>query len=452
MEQIEEYIKEYKNASNKIEYFQNLSNEEKQELYKNMTLTEQKELLSVLPFQYIKDFILILEKQEQQEVYKNLNDNQLKAIYNTFNEAEKKDMIIALESRQNILNDRMSEARSNIGISTSNIERATNSIETSKTNITINKQNIKEKKQELKANKVVLKKLDRERKRNLRKVMRSKKRLNGRLSRIGIISKYRTKKYMDRLNALEQSNINIDAQNFIIQQTNQEIKDLRENIEKEKLNIEKQHQTIKEEHKNINANVSRIDRTEKQIRKLSASEKKVLGRKLYNKVVLERDCIVVRKKKEQEKKVENTQSKQIVETNNQQVERISPNQTEVIEPQHNNTEQMVNNMINNANRLQGMGVNFCPPANIIGSIQGPELLQNPIMQINQQQLILASYTMMAIYNYALQQMMLQQQQQNQELANGRSRTLSPNSRGSVSLILLASLIFFILGLFLFIIN
>lgn len=426
---------EYKIASDKIEYFQNLSNEEKIELYKNMTLPEQRELLSVLPFQYIKNFILMHPKEKQQYIYENLNDNQLKAIYNTFNEEEKKNMINALESRQSILNDRIIESRENIQISTSSIEKSNESIENSKTSITNSKETIKEKKQEQKANKIILKKLSKERKQNLKKVMRAKKRLNGRLSRIGIISKYKTKKYMDKLSELEQTNQNIDEQNSIIKRTEQEIKDLKENIEKEKINIEKQEQSIKEEQKNINANVSRIDMTEKQIRKLSNTEKKVFGRKLYNKIILERDCILVRKKKEI--KIENEQYKQI--------ERISPDQVEIIEPTHENTELMVNQTIDNANKLQGMGVNFYQPANIIGSTQQTELLQNPIAQLNPQQQVVLTYAMMF---YVMLQNKLQQQQQNQDLSN----EYTPKSRGSINIILLVSIILFTASLVLFIIK
>ena len=107
----------------------------------------------------------------------------------------------------------------------------------------------------------------------------------------------------------------------------------------------------------------------------------------------------------------------------------------------------LNNIVNNTNKLQEIGVNFYPPANRIGGIQGPELLSNPITQISQEQLILMLYTMTALYNYNLQQMIQQQQPEN--LSEGYTKTLSKNSRGIVNLTLLASITFFIIGLILF---
>ena len=349
-------------------------------------------------------------------------------------------MIEILEKRQLELNETLTQSRKSIQSSTSSINRANDSIEQSKINITQNKENIKQKKEELKNKKVVLKKLDRERKRKLKKVLASKKKLSSPLNRIGIISKYRTNKYLERLNELEQTNQIIDTNKIESAKIKQEINDLNDAINREKQNIEEQKQIKEEGYRNINKNISKIEKTEYQIKKLSNTEKKILGQKLYKKIVFERDCIIVRNKKSiQEQVITNENNINLTHG----IERLKDSEVEVIAPLKNNTEEMVNNIVNNTNKLQEIGVNFYPPANIIEGIQGPELLSNPITQLSQEQLILIMYTMTALYNYNLQQMMIQQQ----NLQEGHTRTLGKS--GIVNLTLLASIIFFIIGIILF---
>lgn len=441
---------EYKNTTDKLEFFEQLSNEEKRNLYNQLVTTIRKDLLSNLPFQQLKKFISICSKDEKIEIYKNLSDIQLKQIYKESSELEKKEMIQVLETRLNDLNNRVDEARSNINNSTSNIESLKQSIENSAMNISVNKQNIKQKEQELKANKVILKKLDKERKRNLKRALRSQKKLSSPLNRIGIISKYRTKKYLDRIEQLEQTYKAINNQNMTNAQIYQDINNLKDKIEQEKNNIEQQEQKINQEQQNIKSNISRIERTEIQIKKLSKSEKKMLGRKLYHKVVAERNCVMTCKKTQTEK-FEQIQTKENqAQDIEPKVEEKDSSKVETIEPQKNNTETLINTMINNTKKLQEMGINFYQPTHPINVTSNPDLVSQPIAQISQEQLITMTYTMIALYNYTLQQML--EQHRNQELTNSHARTLSPNSRGNVTLALLASVIFFVLGLLLFLVN
>lgn len=440
----------YQNSPDKIDYFETLSKEEKQELYQQLSIGEQKELLSILPFQYIKEFISTYEIEKQGDIYQRLNDSQLTAIYNTSSQEEKQSMIQAIETRQIKLNETVNRSNQEINKSSSVIAKSTQEIEKSHQNIAINKENIKESRHELKQNKIILKKLNKERKKKLKQVMRAKKSISPlrKTNRIGFISKYRTKKYLEKIESLQQIEININDQRMTNEQIQQQINTFNKIIEKEQKNIEKQESRIEKEQANINRNVSRIDRTEKQIKKLSKEEKKLLGRKLYNQTVFARDCIIVRKKKETKVAKKEEQPAPIATP---KVEVIDPKDVS-IEPAQKNTQETVNTVMNNANRLQEMGVNFYPPANRINNTQNEDLLKSPMMQITPEQLILMSYTMMAVYNYALQQMMLQQNREQQSLSNGHTRTLSPNNRGVVNVTLLMSIILFIFSLFLFFIK
>lgn len=441
---------EYKNTTDKSDFFEQLSNKEKINLYNLLGSDRREDLLSALSFDKLKEFISIYPKKDRMEIYKNLSDKVLKQLYKEASDTEKQEIIQTFESKQMNLHDRVEEARSNISNSTSNIEQSKQSIENSTMNIAINKENVKQKQQELKANRVILKKLDKERKRNLKKAIRAQKKLSSPLNRIGIISKYRTQKYLDRVEQLQQTYQAIDTQKMTNTQIYQDINNLKEQIEKDKNNIAQQKQKIVQEQRNIKSNISKLERTEIQIKKLSKSEKKMLGRKLYHKVVSERNCVMICKKTQTEK-FEQIQTKENQAQNIEpKVEKIDSSKVEVIEPQKNNTEIMVNTMVNNANQLQEMGVNFYPPAHPINVTPNPDLASQPIMQISQEQLIIMTYTMIALYNYNLQQML--QQQQSQNLTNGHTRTLSPNSRGNVNFALLASIIFFTLGLILFLIK
>lgn len=443
---------EYKNSVDKVEYFQTLSNDDRKKLYNSLTSREQQELLSTLPFQYLKNFITSYNLEDQQNLYKRLSDSQLKAIYRSSSKEEQQKMTQALEARQIKLNETLDMAREAIKTSTSNIEKANQRIERSNINIAINKQNIKEKKQELKQNKVILKKLTKERKKNLKRVMRAKNKTNPlRMSnKIGIISKYRTRKYLEKVENLQQIDDMIDAQKMTNEQIMMQIDKMNETIKKEQTNIEKAEKRIENEKHNIHSNIYRIERTETSIKKLSKSEKKLLGRKLYNQTVFERDCIIVRKKKQSLQGGKKQEKITNIEPQQQNIERIEPSQVEVIDSK-NDTQASINNIMERADKLQKMGVNFYAPAKQINGVQKAEILKGPIVQMNQEEFIRMTYTMAAVNNYILQQIIQQQIMQQQNLSNSYQRTLSKN-RGNVNFALLLSLILFIFSLVLFFIH
>lgn len=450
-----DYNKEYLNTSDKVAYFQSLTEQEKKLLYQSLATSNQKELLSILPLSYLKAFIAIYPKEEQQNLYKNLSDTQLIALYRSSSTIGKQEMIEILEQRQITLNERIEESRKNIQDATTKITEAHQSIETSTINIANNRLNLKEQHQNLKQNKVILKKLTNERKKQLKKVIRAQSRASSSklTNRIGIISKYRTKKYLEKIEQFQEKDQMVIEQRHKNAQITSQINEIKQTITKEQDNIVNQQNHIKNAKHTLNYNISAIGRTEAKITSLSKSEKKLLGRKLYHQTIAKRDCIMVRKKKQihtASELLEQTpaQSATIKEEPLKSQEPI----VEVVNSSKANTEQQVNNIMNNVEQLHEMGVNFYPPSIPNNQVQSANFLEKPIMQMSQEQLILASYTMMAVYNYALKQMLKQTQLENQNLTNGRSRTLAPENRGVVSLTLLISIILFIFSLFLFFIK
>ena len=289
-------VSEYRNQvdGNKIQFFKELSNEEKKELYDGLEKNEQEHLLFLLPFQYIKSFIFSLNKEEQKKIYAQLNNNQLKAIYNSLNEAEKEEMEFALEDRQVDFIRNMDQAMYNIHTARNEIENAQNQITNSSIQQVNDRIELQNQKQELKEIKVQFKQLEKERKRNLQKIKRASR--SRTLDRIGFFSKRRMNKLMKITNELEEINQKFDSlrnQNIAV---NENIKNAKEKIERERQNIiEAKAQILKSKY-SIQENTRVIEETKVEIKKLSQVEKNVLGKKLYRKKINERNLLITRKK------------------------------------------------------------------------------------------------------------------------------------------------------------
>ena len=109
-------------------------------------------------------------------------------------------------------------------------------------------------------------------------------------------------------------------------------------------------------------------------------------------------------------------------------------------------------MFNVANLLAQMGANFYQQPNMTNNVQNASLDQDPITQMTRNQMIVATYAMMAFWmlQQQLQQQLAIQNQQSQDKTVGYSRGLKPNNSGMVNLALLVSIILFIMSIFLFI--
>jgi len=451
---------QYKQTEDKIIFFSNLTQAEKKSLYNELQYKEQSELLSILPFQYIKNFIFSYPKQEQQNIYKRLNQNQLKAIYNNLNADEKKEMMEVLEIRQIELATHLEESQRNIKNSKTTISSSEQTITNANENINKAKEELKTNKKELKENKIILKKIEKEREKQLKRVMKAKRKssLTRIQNRISIISKYRTKKYLHRLEELEIINQNLNSQKEAVDKIKTNITNQREIIQSSKEQIKNEKITIQEEIEKINNNVSSMNRTEIKIKKLNKMEKNILGRKLYHQQVSNRDTILIRNK--QPKNVTKTieennlpkenvtylQNKQNIEqTSIQNKENVQTPEVEVIPSSRTNTQEKMEHVLNRANALNQMGVNFYPPVPI-NPIQNVSLSEEQITKLNQNQMIVMSYAMVAIWNYIYQQQLANQQ--NMNVQNDEEKH-SLGRRGVVNLYLLLSVILFIFSLVLF---
>lgn len=466
----EELIKEYRNNIDKITFFRSLSSYEKELLYTEFDTYEKDNFINEIPSLYLKDFVTSSNNDIKKDIFSRLNENQLKSIYNNLNNDEKNSMVEILNERQLGLLDKIDEARKNITKATDAIKRSEGVINDSTISISNAQMEIETQKQELKQNKVNFKKLERERKKRLQKVLRKSK--PSVLDRIGIFSKRRINKLKELTASLEEVNKNIDDLTAYNVEVEEKIERLTASVEKNKQNIIDARDTISKSKDDIHFNAETIKNTQKAIKKVSKEDKRILGRKLYNQQIKEIDAIATRRKMSQNNKKQASQpsqtsspskqqqniqtrvqqpQQQSIKASSQQPKKQSP-QTQSNQNQQLNTEEIVNNLIKSLQSLNNMGITCSQPSTNIPSQQNPGLLNNPTFSLNNQQLAIASYVILAVYNY-----MQQQQQQNQminaqNLNNGYQRTLNKGSRGVVNLSLLLSLILFIFSLVLFFIK
>lgn len=453
-------VNEYINSNDKISFFSNLSVEDKKKLFREMTYTEQKELLMILPFNYIKQFINSFNQEERKNLYSRLSENQLKAIYNTLSEEDKQKMASSLEERQADFIEKVNRHTENIQKKTTDIALSQHKIQESTINITNAKEAIHNNKNELKQVKVQLKKLEKERDRNLKKLLKASR--SSPFDRIGIISKYRTNKLLKRQAEIEQTKIDINNLKGYRENIQQNIQTAQNRIVNEQQKIVDMKERIQRDKQSIHSNTKAIRNTEIKIKKLSQAEKRLLGRKLYHQQISERDAIIIRRKKQETRQQEirenNTitpPNKKTLTENNQAVVQQSGTdkviQSEVVDTPKDNKQQQIQQFLDQMIGLNNMGVNFYPPMNILPKMQGQELIEDPITTMTRNQLIMATYSMIAIYNY---QRLLEEQKQNQvnqsqDLAQGYTKILHKGNPGLVSLTFLISILLLLLTTMLF---
>lgn len=416
-EKIEDYLK--------TDYFARLSPNDRKDLFKELTKEEQNDILENLPFQYLKSFISTYTEQEQRELYRRLNEDQLKAIYTTMNKDEKQQMATVLDEVQNDLLKRIEEKRENINQASNKMIASTNQIKNSTINLANAKINLKTQNQELKQMQVVLKKLDKERERKLKKVLKASK--PSIFDRISIISKYRTKKLLNKVEQLEMTNQQLDEMRTNKDQIIQNIKNTEEYIQKEKENIEKSKDRIAESKKEIHLSSKQMKDLTIQVKKVSKTEKRILGRKLYRQQVNMRESIMIRRKPTQ--------------TNQQNKENSHPNST-------SDTKTAINNFIQTIAAQQQAGIEYANSPLQIDKIQAENLQEDPLSKIDQNQEIVFENICQMISEY--QNAKKTHKTNEQDINNQYTRV--KRSSGIVSLSLLLSIILFIFSLFLFFIK
>lgn len=454
----------------KLTFFSNLSLKEQTDLFFQLTHADQKEMLSSLSINTIKNMIATAKNDSYKEyIYRQLTSNQLETLYKISSEEDQKDMLNHLDANQQLLTDRVAELNSDIKSSTAAIKKSTTAIQNSRVAIEKAKVAIKQNKQELKQTKITLKKLDKERSKRLKKVLKASK--PSVLDRVGIFSKYRTQKLMTRLEELQLTEKEIDKNTLRDENLRASIIKNKEQIEQERQNIKKNQQTIVRNEQKINNRIKRIGNLEIKIQSLDKTEKKILGKKLYNQRIATRDLVAVRKKKDVQKKaqpqqkVEPLQQADIAQkqapiqasaptpTSTQNPDKTQPAPASV-NVNANSATDLLNSMLSLTSALQSLGVNFYPPQNVPNQPQSANLLANPIMTMDKMQAMIANYAMIAIWNQARLQyeanLRQQQEQQLLEQQQTHQRTLKPG--GFVNLSLLISAILFILSLFLFFIK
>lgn len=473
-----EKFEEIEDITTKTQAFLNLETQEKQKLYNQMKYSEQRSLLDQLEQTELIEFILSFEEGKRNRLYNQISDHKLKRIYKNLGEKDKQDLLKYLNDMHFNLEMEKEEKYQSINNYQKEITTNQNKIETSKNNTNHSKEEIKNNKQQLKKTKIIIKKIEKQRKQQLKKILKSSK--PSVLDKIGIIKKYRTNKLIAQTERLNEIEIELNNQKTDKEKYNQNIINLRTKIAEEKENIKLSQQTITQNIERMNETTKSIGKLDVKIKKLSNSEKRILGRKLQQQQMIQREEIMTRRKTnitvsknpEQSPPI-NQQTKSSNEssplptninsssnqTNQSPPKESSPNQTTVSSNQsENSTKKTIEQMQMLLENLQNLGINFLIPPQHIEENQSIQLLDNPITRMNQVQIILATqianfykqYAEMLQKYYQQQMNMNPEMQPNQEQGYARTRTKS--NSGFVSSMLLLSFILFIFSLFLFFIK
>ena len=446
-------LNEYRNSSDKISFFSSLSNDQQKELYQSISEIEQDDLLFILPLQYLKDFILSYPIEKRDQFYQKLNDNQLKAIYQSFSSFDKKDMQKVMEERLQNLKNQVDNSSSLVNDHMQEIHSLQEDIQTSTMRRVNAQSDLVVKRRELKDAKVVVKKLEAIRKKRYQKLLRISR--PSILDRVGIFSRYKTNKMLEYQNLVNEVNQDLVDANLYKDDVQSDIDTDKKTIIQETENLKAYAQQIKDEKKEIYQRTKEIKKAQVQMRKLSQTEKKLFGRKLYRQVVSERDLVMKRKgnvlgEYRLEEKGMNkdelivdrsltSSSYQPKESDAQQAKEAltspKPEKSQTVEvvDTAKTTQQFLNEVMNAKN----MGIQFYPAFSFppLNQVQSGQLLQNPIANITKAQIVLATYSLMAVYQYMnmLEQSQKQNQEQSQEDRHGFSR-------GNVHFVLLISIL------------
>ena len=439
-------IEEYKKSSDKINFFSQQDLTHQKEIIVSLSNNEKSNLLSGLSFTTIERLLreFSIDSKERRDIIVSMSRDSLMAIYRNANQDEQESIRKELAGIQGYhelfigkQEKRINDANHNIDKANIRIDKANNSIVNS--NIKIN--SIKE---ELKQNRIVLKKISKERSKLLNKKNKLSMKKN---SRLGIINKRRINKLRELTDRLEQLSIDRNS----LDHRNDK---LRDTIQKEKENIIQQRNAIdiaKDVILNANKEIEdrnlRIKKANVSIRNLTDKEKYILNRKIYKKQVdLKNDYIFSRKKKNKDNK-SNVQdsSTQSIDTNKDIQDSTKKDSQQDNKKNNTSIKQKVDNVGNVVNNLVDNGLNILPNNVPLISSNSNDLLNQPVITISREQYIILLNSLQYLSQIIQQQLKDSQLGYNQ--SNGRSRTLSHNGIGSISIMVFIISIAIIISVF-----
>ena len=226
-----------------INYFNNLSNDNKKKLFDKMNVSDKKELLNSLDYYSVIDFFNLFSKDEQKEIIKLITPYNLKRIYNFMTDSEQNRFQEIINEMQidsiefgNKLISEQSNSEKKINDNQINIVRSVNNIEQQK-------ENKIQKQKELKENIARIKKISREREKKFRKALRQSKVSS--LDKIGIINKFRMNRLKKTLEEFQELDIKLNEEKSNKYNIENEINRATNIITQERENIEQYRQEIK---------------------------------------------------------------------------------------------------------------------------------------------------------------------------------------------------------------
>ena len=189
----------YNNSLDKINFFVNIrDNREKITLFNGLSDKDKKELIDKLSIEELKKFIFSMDKIDRKKIYEYFDKGKLNEYYNSLTDNEKNELLIDVDKRYLDLEEDKNKAMDNINRANDSIRTSSNDISKADMVISNKKLEIRNLKRNIKDNKVKLKKVDKEAKKKYKRMLRASR--ASVLDKIGIISKYRTKKLQDRIN------------------------------------------------------------------------------------------------------------------------------------------------------------------------------------------------------------------------------------------------------------
>lgn len=437
---------EYSNSNYKADFFRKIDDKDKKELWNNMTMGDKKSLFSWLSIDDINKFLVSLSEVDRKKSYEYIDKNKLKGIYKSLDDEGKKEMLDNIDSRTLDLMNEKDKANDNISKATDNIKNANDNIVKANVNIANARVEINDIKRQLKDNKINLKKATREEKKKYKQMLKASK--CSILDKVGIIARYRanklaniTEEYLELSKLV--NNLREDEANLNIKLDNKE-----KEIDHEKEKRDEYNQQIKGNNSIIRDNVYNISNINLSIKSLNANEKKLLGRKLFNKKASNRVINTNRlKNKEEAIRIDNVLEDEKSNVKEEVVDNsIYVNNTvEKVKGEVIDTKKTVENTVNRIDSIHDMGVEFYPPLPVCQNVNfNSNIERKPINNINYEQL-LVFYSVMSYYCV----MQLEKQNAiNNSMDQGNTRVYS---KGNVSIFMLVGIIIMLLCMYFFIV-
>lgn len=412
-------------ANAKISFFNSLPQGKQKELFSQINDFSKEEVLNNLDYYDLKKFLNLHSKKEKKNILKQLMPYKLKYLYSIMDEREKIEFNEILNEIQLEYINSNNDLSTNIANNQNNIQTLETKIINSQKNILNAKENISNNKKEIKESNIRIKKISKERQKQFKKMLRRAK--PSILDKIGFIAKIRRKRLQQTIEVLNQIDLALSKEVSFNQALQGEIQKSKEKIEKELNNIERYNAEIQNEKSLMQQNERIQKELNIRIKKLNTVEKRIYGRKLYQKRVSERNLIGNRKKaitnnrknvQENNVKPEQAQETPTVEISQSQEALAPTEQTQVqgvSRDNENNTpskEEIINtlNYLNNFfGNMSKEGITFEPLNKPLPPQPSQGLLNDKVATISNEDLITLIYTTMEVQKKQMELMEQMQQ-------------------------------------------